>query len=436
MRRILRSLIVQLLTSLASGIVRRHQPMIIGITGSVGKTLTKDAVFAALHGSFSIWKSPKNLNTEIGVPLSIMRVSDAPGTLWGWMRAIRQGMKLRYGRATYPEVLVLEMAADKPGDIAHLVKLAPPQIGIVTAVGMTHLKQFGTVEAVAREKAELIRALPKDGFALLSGDDALTRKMAAETDATVATFGLSAQAEIHAAKTVVALKAIGLDGLRPEYPVTLTATVQLEDAAYSLELPGFVAEYQLGAFLAAIGVARSLDIDPRTAIKRLHALAPAKGRMRVLYGLNHSLIIDDSYNASPLAMQAALQVLKKFPKARRRIAALGEMAELGDSAEDAHRSVGVQAAQFADQLLLTGAQVEAYRTGAVETGPKVSAARTFPGAREIGAWLKEHLEPGDVVLIKGSQVSRMERAVAQILVEADQAPEVLVRQDAAWKKRP
>lgn len=430
-----RQLTVRILTWLARGVLRKYAPTVVAVTGSVGKTLTKEAIARVLVGSFSVWKSGANLNSEFGVPLAILGARDAPHTVREWLFAIRRGFGVRFGRPHYPALLVLEFAADRPGDIAHLAALARPRVGVVTAVGATHLERLGTVEQVAREKAALIRGLPDDGFALLSADDALVLKMREETSATVATFGLSKHAEIRADKVRLALTPRTLDAVQAAEPASVTGVVVVERQRHQLVLPGFAAPYQAMSALAAIGVGRAFGIELPAMLERLTTLRPLKGRMRLLPGINHAAILDDSYNASPKAVTAALEVLRAFPKAKRRIAVLGEMAELGASAQAAHQEMGRLAAQAADVLIAVGEAAKPYVDGALEAKMKGEAILTFGSPDEAGEWLREHLQQTDVVLVKGSQAARMEKAVAAALLEPDRAEEFLVRQSAYWERQ-
>lgn len=435
MRRFLRAPLVRVLSWLAQGVLQRYCPTVIAVTGSVGKTLTKDAIFHVLAGETSVWKSEHNLNTDVGVPLAIFGVHRVPHRLGEWWSSFGRGLRVRFGRTLYPELLVLEFAADRPHDIAWLAKLARPTVGVVTAVGATHLLRFGTIASVAREKGALVQALPDDGFAVLNGDDPLVRNMRELTTATVATFGFSDEAEVRAIKPKVVVRGRTLDAAETNEPAALSFSLWLEGKHYPVTLHGFVAPYQLLSVLAAAAVARSFNIEPEAIMRRLETFRPLSGRMRLLTGVHHATILDDSYNASPLAVQAALETLAAFPKAKRRIAVLGEMAELGAASGASHEDMGRVAAECADVVVAVGHQARGYIEGALAAKMDGAALLTANDSAEAGEWLRQNLRPGDVVLVKGSQVARLEKAVAVALLEPDRATEWLVRQDDYWRHR-
>ncbi len=435
MRRFLRVPFVRLLSWLARGVLQRYRPTVIAVTGSVGKTLTKEAIFHVLAGETSVWKSEHNLNTDVGVPLAIFGVPQVPHRLGEWWSSLGQGLRVRFSRTLYPELLVLEFAADRPRDIALLAKLARPTVGVVTAVGATHLLRFGTIENVAREKGALIQALPDDGFAVLNGDDPLVRNMRELTGATVATFGFSDEAEVRALKPKLVVRGRTLDAADTNEPAALSFSLWLEGKHYSVTMHGFAAPYQLLSALAAAAVARSFAIEPAAIVRRLETLRPLPGRMRLLTGVRHAAILDDSYNASPLAVQAALETLAAFPRAKRRIAVLGEMAELGAASGASHEEMGRVAAKCANLLIAVGQQAHGYIEGALAAQLDGDALLTAEDSLKAGEWLRQNLRSGDVVLIKGSQVARMEKAVAAALLEPDRARELLVRQDDFWRHR-
>ncbi len=439
MRRLLRSLFTSVLTALARGVLAKYRPTVIAVAGSVGKTLTREAIYQALRGSFLVWEAHHSLNSEIGVPLAIFGVRDRPTSPAGWLRAIWTGTRLRFRYRPYPELLVLELGEDHPGDIASLCALVQPRVGVVTAVGSAHLRQFKTTAAIAEEMAALLSALPEDGFAVLNADDPAVVALADRTAATVATVGFSREAEIRAQGAILLLPKKSVDALEIPIPPRLQSTVMLEGEKVDLTLRGFVAPHQVLSALAALAVGRSFGIPAADLLARLRTLNPFKGRMHYLNGLRGCAIIDDSYNASPAAVQAALTVVEKFPAVKRRIIVLGVMDEIGETSPREHRTIGAAVAGTADIFVAVAqpgkdysSPAEDYRDGAREAGLDEDAIITVSDSRAAGEWLAEHVRPGDLVLIKGSQVARMERTVAAVLGDPEQASSLLVRQDAFW----
>lgn len=443
MRRLLKLPFIAVLAVLARAVLRRYQPTVIAVAGSVGKTTTREAIFRVLQGSATVWQAHGSLNSEFGTPLAIFGVREAPAGAVGWLTALGRGMGWLVKRRPYPELLVLEFGEDHPGDIAWLTRLAPPTVGVVTAVAAAHLAAFGTVEAVADEMRALVAALPEDGFAVLNADDPRVRALAPASPAPVALVGFGREAEaVRASEVVLELPRRTVDATRPPGAHRLTARVTVEGERQHLVLSEFIAPHQLFSALAALAVGRAFDVDLATAVKRLATLKPQRGRMRLLAGRQGSWLIDDSYNASPTAVHAALGVLAKFPGVKRRIVVLGAMSELGPSALAAHDDVGGAVAAVADAAVFVGTPgvdiadpAKRYRTAAESAGLKPAAITVVPDAAAAGAWLVAHLTFGDVALVKGSQVARLEKAVAPVLAEPALAGELLCRHGAFWRTR-
>lgn len=294
---------------------RRHAVEVIGITGSVGKTTTKEITASLLSFRHPVLRSEANLNTEIGLPLMLLRL------------------------AAEHRVAVLEMGMYAPGDIALLADLARPRIGIVTNVAPIHLERMGTLERIARAKSELVAALPADGLAILNGDNPWTRAMALSSGiAAVALFGYAADCAYRAEEVV----SHGLAGT--------SFLLVAEDQRFPLRIsiPG---RHVIPAVLAAIAAARSVGMDWPEIMEAVE-LVRADARQQIIRTRDDLLIIDDSYNAAPLSVNAALDLLDASPGAK--IAVLGDMLELGPQEEEAHRQVGARAAEIADWLVVRG----------------------------------------------------------------------------------
>lgn len=442
MRRFLKRPVIAILTALARAVLRRYRPTIIAVAGSVGKTTTREAIFTVLHGSAMVWEAHGSLNSELGTPLAIFGIREAPAGAGGWLRAVGRGWGLLLRRQPYPELLVLEFGEDHPGDIAWLTRLAPPTVGVVTSIAPAHLSYFKSVDAITEEMRAFVTAVPEDGFVVLNADDPRVAALADDAVAPVAFVGFSKTAEVRASDVVLELARRTLDVTRPGTTHRLTAKVTVGTEHHHLVMPDFIAPHQLMSALAAFAVGRSFGVDVATLLKRLATLKPQRGRMRLLVGRNGSWLIDDTYNASPTAVHAALNVLKKFPGAKRRIVVLGAMSELGTAALAAHDEVGAAVAEVADRAVFVAASgmdieapAERYRAAAEAAGLKPAAIAVVPDASAAGEWLVENVKLGDVVLVKGSQVVRLERAVAQVLADPTEVPQVLCRQGAFWRGR-
>ncbi len=352
--------------------LRARQPIpAVGITGSVGKTTTKEAAAAALGARHRVLRSPASFNNEIGVPITFL------------------------AQEPTHEIAVVEMGFYVPGEIADLCRLVRPRVGVVTAVPHkpVHFSRTPSVEAIARGKAELVEALPPDGVALLNADDARVRVMAERTQAQVILYGSGADAELRATE----VRAGDLDGTR--------FAVRYHDARAEVRFP-IPGAHLVTSALAAIGVALALDVPLEEAAIAVATLERPAHRMSVRRA-DGITVIDDAYNASPAAVAAALALLAQ--QRARRVAVLGDMLELGALAADAHQEVGALAARSAEVLIGVGelaaiAVHEAKRAGMAQAHAAVDAAEAL-------VLLRRTLRRDDVVLVKGSRALRMEEIV-------------------------
>lgn len=414
-----------LLAQLARRVVRRYRPTVVGITGSVGKTSTRDAVAAALRQKFRVGPIFKNYNNELGVPLTVLGARSGNRSVFGWLAVLFRGVLLLLGRdPQYPGVLVLEMAADRPGDIAHLVSIAPCSIGVLTAISHAHTEFFGSLEGVQREKAHIVTHLPPDGAAILNADDDRVMGLQPSIRAQVLSFGFGPAATVRAHEPIF-VHTGRESGLR--------VTVSHHGAEMPFFFPGLVGRHQLYGPLAAIAVALRLGMamdDIAAALRRYEIPA---GRLKLLAGIRHTTILDDSYNASPAAAIAALDTLKELPGFGRRIACLGDMAELGAYEHKGHQTVGKHVAVIGlDMLLTVGPLGRKIADAAVAKGMNPDHIFSFAFAPEAGRFLQNRMVEQDLILVKGSQRVRMEKLVKEVMAEPERARELLVRQDAIW----
>ncbi len=349
----------------------------VGITGSVGKTTTKETVANVLGQRSMTLRSEGNLNNEIGLPLTLLRLTP------------------EHQRA------VLEMGMYALGEIARLCELARPRIGIVTNVGPVHLERLGTIERIAQAKAELPQALPpadEGGVAILNADDPLVHAMAGLTRARVFTYGLTPDAALWAD----AVESQGLEGIRLRF--------HYADEAFHVRLP-MLGRHSVHTALrgAAAGLA-----DGLSWAEILLGLQDVRGQLRLMVvpGLQETTLIDDTYNASPESMLAALNLLEDIANGTHRlIAVLGDMYELGSYAEAGHRRVGGRAAQILSKLITVGAQARWIAEEAQACGMPSSGIHPVETNTDAIGVLQGMLRPGDIILVKGSRAAAMERIV-------------------------
>jgi len=367
------------LQQLAAWYRRRFAPAwVVGITGSVGKTSTKEVVAALVSAHLPTLKSPRSYNSESTLPLVALQMDDTH------------------------QAAVFEMGMYTAGEIALLAHIAQPNIGVVTTVGPSHLERMGSIERIAAAKAELIQALPATGVAILNGDDERVAAMAGLTVARVVRYGLHADADVRAVDIVPQ----GLAGT--QFRVLAPG---IDDVVH-LHAPGL---HQVRNLLAGIAVGITIGIPwatMRTAINNITQL-----RFVLYSGISNTQIIDDSYNAAPTSMRAALELLGTVQS--RRVAVLGDMRELGHIEESAHSEVGQWVAGVADVLIAVGSRGRWIAEGARQAG--MTAVATAPDAQAALAVVRAHIQPGDCVLIKGSRAMAMEQIVADLRADGASA---------------
>lgn len=423
----------------AKGAIKKYKPKIIAITGSVGKTSTKDAIYTVVSHGAHVRKSEKSFNSEIGIPLTILGVPNAWSDPFKWVQNLFDGLFLILFTSSYPKWLVLEVGADRPGDIKSLASWLPVDIAVITRLPdvPVHVEFFDSPEAVVEEKASLIKALKPHGTLILYADDPRTKNLASRAgDKTVLLYGMEEGASVRA------------DHLLPMYdsegwPVGMSAQIFVGEATAPIEIKGSIGTHALLSALAGVAVG---SVFKKTVDEMVHSLKtynPPPGRMRLLRGIKETLVIDDTYNSSPAAASAALDALAfigpHFAKTRhkrgRRIAVLGDMLELGRHSVEEHRKLGAHTAKKATLLVTIGFRARDIAEGALDHGLKDTAILQFEDAEKAGQELANLVKPGDTILIKGSQGMRMEKTVEMLIASPERAAELLVRQDEEWKKR-
>jgi UDP-N-acetylmuramoyl-tripeptide--D-alanyl-D-alanine ligase len=399
------------LKKLAQAVIRRYQPGIVAITGSVGKTSTKEAIKAVLCKERRIRAASGNFNNEIGVPLTILgdwQKIEKPIFLF-WLKVISSALVrvLFPRRSAYPEILVLEYAADRPGDIKELLEIARPQIAVVTAVGEipVHVEFYSGPEALAREKAKIIEQLPTVGFAILNADDALVFDMKSRTRAQVMTFGFSELAQI---------KITGFENASNGEPTGVVFKLEYGGSFVPIKINNAFGKGQAYAAAAAACVGLIFGVN---LVKIAEALienyqAPQR-RMNLVPGVKETFIIDDSYNASPLSMKAALETLRAL-KSKRKIAVLGDMLELGKYSLEAHEEIGKFAAGIVDLLFTVGPRAKFIAAAANKAGLAKENILSFLIAEEVKKEVELKIKKGDLILVKGSRAIGLDKVVDEI----------------------
>lgn len=433
MKELFKKTIVAVLTIEARAALRKYKPKVIAVTGSVGKTSTKDAIYAALADDYFVRRSDKSYNSEVGLPLTVLGLQNAWNNPLKWFQNLFDGLVLVLLPARYPEWLVLEVGADRPGDIRRVASWLPVDIAIITRLPEVpvHVEYFASPEEVIEEKAALISALRPSGTLILYGDDARVRELSARTQAPVIHYGFNEGNEVQGVECRPLYQETD-----PKRPVGMQARVKVGSEEVPLAVRGTFGKYAFSPALAALAVATGLGSDLRHAaesFERNYAAPP--GRMRLIPGIKKTLIIDDTYNSSPAAVEAALESLDSLPGKKTHIAVLGDMLELGRFSVEEHRKVGAYAGKTAGRLITVGVRARGMAEAALGAGMPEANVLQYEDAEQAGAELAPALHSGDFILVKGSQSMRMERVVEALMEHPEQAKELLVRQDREWKKR-
>lgn len=385
----------QALMEYAAYILQKYQPQVVGVTGSSGKTTTKEAIAAVLKQRFEVFKNFGSYNGRYGLPIALGDLSSRC------------------------EVAVLEMACDSFGEIAELAELTQPKVGVVTTINKTHLAYLGTLDNIALEKGRLIEALPFDGAAILNADDPRVAGMVPRTQARIHTFGLTNGADVRA--TDISVMPNGLD-----------FTLHYDGKTY----PGhtnLLGRHQIYATLAAVTTGLVFNIPPQASLEAIARMPRVPGRMHPLPGQKGTLLIDDSFNASLEATTAALDTLTEMPHAHK-IAILGDIPDLGDISEEGHRQIGTYAATRVERLVTMGDSGQLIAATALESGLGKHAVHVTFTADDAAAAIQDRLSPDTAILIKGGPSMRMERVVQRLLANPAQDSARLVRQGANWER--
>jgi UDP-N-acetylmuramoyl-tripeptide--D-alanyl-D-alanine ligase len=364
------------------GWLRRHLgPKLVAITGSLGKTTTKELTAALLRRHFSVHATPGNLNNHWGLPLSLL------------------------GLEPTHEVMVAELAMSQPGEIRALARLAGPDVGMITNIAPAHMENFADLEAVATAKGELAEELPDAATLIVNADDERTAALGTRHAARLArvmSFGLAEGADVQARRIIQ-----DAGSWRFELAVHGDSSVDVE-----LDWPGRAG---LSNFLAAAAAAAALEVPASSIAEAAEQLEPLPNRGAVRHLDDDITLLDETYNASPVAVATALETLAALPCDGRRIAVLGDMLEMGDWTEKVHREAGALAAEAGAHLLVAvGAQARYIAEGAARGGLDEDAIQRFDDSAEAAEWLAPRLRRGDTVLIKGSRSVHMERVVEAV----------------------
>jgi UDP-N-acetylmuramoyl-tripeptide--D-alanyl-D-alanine ligase len=429
MKNLFRSIVVKILTFEASILLKRHKPKIVAITGSVGKTSTKDAIYAAIKNNVYARKSDKSFNSEIGIPLTILGLPNGWNNPFIWLKNIIDGFFIAFFSTGYPEVLVLEAGIDRKGDMHKLKRWLAPDIVVLTRLPKVpvHVEYFKSPEAVVEEKMVLVSAMKPDGVLVYNNDDSIIQAQLPNVLQDKVGFGRYLETDFTAREDRVVYA--------DDRPAGVEFKIEHMGADHKVLIKNTVGTQHVFSCIAAVAVADALSVPIKAATEALSELVTPPGRMRILPGIKASMIIDDTYNSSPIAAEQALQALKEVSYAKRKIAVLGDMLELGKYSTDEHIRIGELVAGSADILLTVGVRSKGIAQGAMAKGMSEKHIFQYEEVGRAGRELQSLIQNGDVILIKASQGIRSEKIVEEVMAYPEHAAELLVRQDIEWKNR-
>ena len=417
-------------------VVWKYKPKIIAITGSVGKTSTKDAVYALLSKVSHVRKSEKSYNSEIGLPLTILGIPNGWNNPFIWLKNITKGLWVflrPFGSKKYPKWLVLEVGVGKPDDMRKTASWLKSDVVIVTAIGETpaHIEFFSSRKHLIEEKSSLIKTLKRDSLLILNADDPDVLEMKNKTRNIIITYGFKEGADILGSGVDIVYKTSG-------EPEGIIFRVDEGGSSLPVVIEGVFGRNHVYAALAALALSSGLKFNMLEAVEALKNYDVPPGRMRLLKGINDSMIIDDTYNSSPFALKSALETLGQVKCSGRKIAVLGDMLELGKHTEEAHKNIEKITAENCDVLIVVGSRAQAIKDSALESRLSRTSAENifeFLDSLKAGEFMKSFVKNGDLVLVKGSQGMRMERIVEAIMLDKENKNKLLVRQDKEWREK-
>jgi len=426
MKKIAIKIIEKYLFRLARERLKNKKTFVIAITGSVGKTSTKEAIKVLLENFYpgEVFSSFGNMNDEIGMPMAILGFDYLPAKA-DWPRVFWEARrKLKNNK--FPKYLILEMGVDHPGGIDYLTKIVQPDIAIVTAVAPAHLEQFKTLDAILEEKITLFKKLSGTGWAIYNSDDERLNKYSSEIKSKKISYGLTKGADI-SAKIIKS----DLSGILVEFQSKAMKKQVKSD---------LIGEHLLYPLLAALSVSQALHLDFDRSINIIKKVPTLAGRMRVIKGVKGATLIDDSYNANPASMAAALKTLASFNHHGRKVAILGSMNELGEISNEAHQMIARVAGKICDLLVFIGPNAKIMRESVelLKSSDRVNGQKivVFEMVSRAVISIDELIEKNDLILVKASQNKmRFEKIVEALMAEPEKASEFLVRQGKRWGKK-
>lgn len=422
----IKNLIKKILVTLSVQVLKKHKPYIIAIIGSVGKTTTRNTLYTVLSKKHSVRKTEQSLTTDIGVPLTLLGCPYPISTREGVFRNIVAAIKQVYFSKTYPEYVILEIDGHTRGEIKRLASWLSIDLLVVTAIGEipAHVEHFEHPSVLREEYAHIRTALKPHAKVVVYADDEYAREVAG-TDHPTVSYGSESRADISASPYSVVYE----HGL----PSGISFSITKPASRTPIVMKDVLGVHVVNGVLSALAALHALGEHTTSINMLVEKMVPLPGRMRLIPGLKGSMIIDDSYNSSPVAIEELIVVLNKI-ESKRKILVLADMLELGRFSAEAHREIGRECVGF-DMLICVGMRARFIKEGALEAGVNPDSVLHFDVPEKAGEYVQNMLASGDVVAVKGSQNMRMERCVEEIMAEPDKKEKLLVRQSEEWLGR-
>lgn len=393
-------------------ILRRHKPKIIGITGSVGKSSAKEAICLALRNNFKVRKNIENYNNEIGVPLTIIGAKSGDKNPLKWLVVFLKWLFWLIMPIGYPKILILEMAVDHPGDMKYLTEFISTELAILTDISLSHLKFFKNVNQIAKEKTLLVKNISKNGMAIFNMDSLLVNDFAQKFTGNSVGVGIKNDAIITASDIHFNYIGNKLNGL--------SFKLNFQGNIVPFRLPNIIATHQVYAVLIAVAVANYFKMNLLETAKSLEKFESPPGRMNLFQGINNSLIIDDTYNASPISTKAAIETLRSI-SSNRKIVILGDMLELGRQSEKKHQEIIENILNDKEiDILITVGKRNRLAIQVILSKKKIfKTIISFDNSQEVVEAIDEKIKinKGDLMLVKGSRAMQMEKIVKKFILK-------------------
>ena len=424
MKKFFRKLVLWILKKLAKFRLKRFKGKIVVVTGSVGKTSTKESIFCVLNSKFKVKRSEKNMNSDFGLPLTILDIKSgyASAVKWAWL--LSKAFVHALSR-DHSEILLLELGVDKPGDMNFLTSIVKPDLAVLTNIFPVHLGegQFKDLQEIFEEKRKAVSALKKDGVAVLNIDNAYLEHLAKGRDKKdTVTFGQNKDAMYVFSNVSQSIDGIKFDLKAGDQQFEVHSSILGAHNVYNL----------VSSIICGVLMGMSLD----EAGEALHRFSLPPGRLNIIPAINDAVILDSSYNSSPAALKESLKVLKEVGQGKRKVAVLGNMNELGEESGVLHEMIGDIVPECADMLLTVGKDAKLIAKSAKKNGMDEKNITTFKNALEAAEFFEKEIKKDDVVLVKGSQNKvRLERFVKKLMENPEDAKKLLVRQEKVWKPK-